>query len=265
MVYAANDVTTRELLWQSLRSINSLVGSSPWLVTGDFNVVKETREASNYAESDLPGMLSFREVFDDVELMDHPWQGSLYTWSNGLATGFIARKLNRVLHDDHWAAAFPGLTVEFLPPLLSYHCSSLISVVSAKPAVRSSFKFFNFWISHPDFEEIVSRSWAIFFRGAPLYVLLQKLKQLHRDLKQLNKEHYWDITRKVADAKLLLERAQVGLLNGGFSEDLLAQEKQFNEQYNVLRAAEESFFRQKAKVRWLSLGDINTGYFHRMV
>jgi hypothetical protein len=29
--------------------------------------------------------------------------------------------------------------------------------------------------------------------------------------------------------------------------------------------AEESFFKQKAKIQWLSLGDQNTSYFHKSV
>ena len=29
--------------------------------------------------------------------------------------------------------------------------------------------------------------------------------------------------------------------------------------------AEESFFKQKARIQWLSLGDQNTSYFHKLV
>lgn len=102
-------------------------------------------------------------------------------------------------------------------------------------------------------------------RGTPMYVLCRKLQLLQRDLKSLNKQHYWDISTKVAAAKLQLEEIQQQLLQGAASPTLLDCERSVSRQYMELRAAEESFFRQKARVDWLSLGDNNTSYFHQLV
>lgn len=46
---------------------------------------------------------------------------------------------------------------------------------------------------------------------------------------------------------------------------MLNKEKSLCTEYIHLRAVEESFFMQKSCTNWLSLGDQNTGYFHRIV
>lgn len=55
------------------------------------------------------------------------------------------------------------------------------------------------------------------------------------------------------------------LMIGINSEGTVFQERQLYKQYAALRAVEESFLEQKARVKWLSLEDSNTGYFHQMV
>lgn len=92
-----------------------------------------------------------------------------------------------------------------------------------------------------------------------------KLKLLRQALQQLNKEHYWDISKRVPDTKLLLEKARGNIMNGAFDAHILEQDKQLCEQYFHRRADEESFLKQKARVCWLALGDSNTAYFHKLV
>lgn len=71
--------------------------NKPWLVSSDFNVVKVSDEASNGDVSLLPGMSKFQSMLVSTFLLDHPWIGHFFTWSNKRNDDHILRKLDRVL------------------------------------------------------------------------------------------------------------------------------------------------------------------------
>ncbi|PKI40209.1 hypothetical protein CRG98_039402 [Punica granatum] len=143
VVYAANTIAPREALWSSRKGMSNLVVSSSWIVVGDFNVVKETTEASNSDDSDLSGMLSFWKMLEDTDLHDHKW------------------------------------LVEFLAPLLADHSPGLTTVLLQKPETRRSFKFFNFWTEHPKNEELVGDSnIGLFHKAVKIISARNTLKQM---------------------------------------------------------------------------------------
>lgn len=43
-VYGLNKGVERKVLWQDLCAVKRIVGASPWLISGDFNVVKSVQE-----------------------------------------------------------------------------------------------------------------------------------------------------------------------------------------------------------------------------
>lgn len=108
---------------------------------------------------------------------------------------------------------------------------------------------------------------GLFCHGYPYlcFYCLRSYQALRGALSQLNKQHYLDITARVAEAKQLPETIQAALLCGELSGDLLERERLLLQQYNALCLAEESFFKQKARIDWLSLGDNTAGFFYQMV
>ena len=67
-VYASNDGIIRRELWKNLECFRNSVGQSPWLIVGDFNVVKSPCEklggnVSGY-ENDLLQCLNSLEIDD---------------------------------------------------------------------------------------------------------------------------------------------------------------------------------------------------------
>ncbi|XP_031402526.1 uncharacterized protein LOC116212080 [Punica granatum] len=98
-----------------------------------------------------------------------------------------------------------------------------------------------------------------------MFLFCKSLKHLKGELKTFNKENYSDISKRVKKAECKLKVVQSKLLNGEESTDLLAAEQDLYHSYTELRSAKEAFFKQEALVRWLSLGDSNTGYFHKIV
>lgn len=53
------------------------------------------------------GMQDFGEVVQYCSLMDVGSHGPHYTWNNKRTEGIISKKLERIMFNDHWLAAYP--------------------------------------------------------------------------------------------------------------------------------------------------------------
>ena len=74
-----------------------------------------------------------------------------------------------------------------------------------------------------------------------------------------------NISDRVKDAKNEMDKAQQALHTAHENLILCMRERDAVHKYASTVRAEESFFKQKAKIQWLSLGDQNTSYFHKSV
>lgn len=61
----------------------------------------------------------------------------------------------------------------------------------------------------------------------------------------------------------MLQIAQVQALNDP-STHTFQEERDLHDKWTFLRHVEDSYFRQKSRINWLSEGDFNTTFFHRM-
>ncbi|PKI54521.1 hypothetical protein CRG98_025035 [Punica granatum] len=192
------------------------------------------------------------------------WIGNVFTWSNKRTEDHLARKLDRVLINSGWSDALPGSTVEFLNPMISDHCPSLLEVRQAVPQRKRPFKFFNCWTEHGEYRSKVEAAWSNEFSGTPMFKLVSKLKTLKNLLRNFNNMHFSDISSRVEKARGDLEEVQRKIMRNVADSALVLEEHDKCADYIHLRAAEESFYKQKSKVKLLTLGDHNTAFFHRM-
>ncbi|XP_038996004.1 uncharacterized protein LOC120120427 [Hibiscus syriacus] len=183
-----------EELWNQLSNVCSLVGSNIWLVGRDLNVTVKAMESSKYEDWHLTSeMDDLRNCMTDLGLVDHPFFGPVFTWSNKQEEGFLARKLDRVMVNDQWCEAFPNSHVEFQAPGVTDHCMTVVWCTHENLASRPKpFNFFYFWALHHEFKEVVGQSWKAF-----------------------NKRCFANITEKVAEKMIQLEKQQILNLFGG--------------------------------------------------
>lgn len=79
-VYAKCNSVERRGLWDSLKTICM---EDPWLVVGDFNIIREDRELVGGNPWPLTSMADFNECLDSCGLLELAIEGRRMSWCNG--------------------------------------------------------------------------------------------------------------------------------------------------------------------------------------
>jgi hypothetical protein len=259
-VYGANRGVDRQHLWTNLCSMKGKVGTNPWLICGDFNVVKTLEEkwGSNKLNS---YEIEFGKCLNNLEVLDLTFSGCFYTWTNkSEEPQFVARKLDRVLANEYWMNYFGSTAVEFLAGGISDHSPVVITVGTLQSLGPKPFKFYNFWMEHKGFLDWVKEGWNTYVEGASMYKLYVKLKAVKAVLKEKNMVFFGNLKQRVNLARENLTLAQNDVLASLGSADSLLKEKECLHAYVSITKAEESFLKQKARNQWLQLGDQNNSF-----
>ncbi|CAA7020438.1 unnamed protein product [Microthlaspi erraticum] len=210
-------------------------------------------------------MKNFGDCLTDVDLFDLPFQGPTFTWTNNQPTSPIGKKIDRCLVNGNWIQLFPTSHCSFEAPLFSDHTPCVINLVTKPPDYGTrSFRFYNMILKHPSFHETVKEAWQS--SGVPistLSALCHKLIGLKRPIKSMCKEKYSGIEKRVLEAEEQLKSIQLASLQDP-SPSNIHLEKLSKENWLFLRQAEESFFRQHSRVKWLAERDFNISFFHKV-
>ncbi|XP_039043801.1 uncharacterized protein LOC120183093 [Hibiscus syriacus] len=226
-VYGSNDGRERRLPWQHQRDLDRNLGHFPWIIGGDFNIILNSNESSDFdllGPSSLSDIRYFQDILSDLDLFDHPYFGPTYTWSNKQQISFLARKLDRVLTNHNWISSFHSSHVELIAPGIFDHCLALL------------------W-THKE-------------------ILFSKLKRLKPHLRAVNNSFFSDLSSWVNLKKAELEQQQLKTLKGEACYDL---EIPLHKDLKLLEDAKTMFLKQKSKVQWLKEGDKCSKFFHSAI
>ncbi|XP_073024477.1 uncharacterized protein [Primulina eburnea] len=153
-VYAKCDYIGRRQLWTSLLQVKPDQG--PWLVGGDFNVVRNSSECLGSSGGRLLPMEEFNHFILDSGLVDAGFEGSSFTWTNKT----IWKRLDRVFVYVDWGDHFHSIRVEHLIRTVSDHCPLFVSV-PVFASGPSSFRFQSMWLRHHGFLQTVRLNWNL--------------------------------------------------------------------------------------------------------
>ncbi|XP_077219708.1 uncharacterized protein LOC143853894 [Tasmannia lanceolata] len=265
VIYAHNYYVSRRSLWSDMEEIASRT-HLPWLVVGDFNVVRYPNERFGGSLGSLSEMEELSSCISVCSLADINAIGHTLTWNNksSIAERKLA-KLDRVLVNDQWITQNSSSFADFLPHNISDHCKITVSLFPHPSLGPKPFKFMNMWLADTSLYPIVEMAWQTKVRGNPMYVLTQKLKEVRNKIRQWHKDVFGRINNVVPIIRKNLEETQNSLAANPADRDLIQKENSLCEDLIHASAMEEALYRQKFRVQWLKLGDSNTKIFYSAI
>ncbi|XP_021996267.1 uncharacterized protein LOC110893468 [Helianthus annuus] len=262
VVYAANYYVKRRELWHQLSLHKALVGDKAWIIMGDFNAALNLEDHSMGSSSISIDMREFQDCVLDIEVFDINKSGCHFTWTQKPKEGVgVLKKLDRVMGNNSFVSEFPNSVALFHPYRISDHCPCLLNIPTpGKPKPRS-FKFANFLVFKPEFQECVKRIWDTRVDGVLQFQVAKKLRLLKSPLRELLFQQ-GNLHKKVETLRRDLDAIQRQIDSNPMNADLRNQEAKVNADFQTACLDEERFLKQKSKVEWLCAGDANTKFFH---
>lgn len=181
-VYAKCDAIERIELWNNLYTLAADM-SLPWIVDGGFNVIWDEEEKFGSLPVHINEVDDFRHSVNTCNLFDLGFKGSVYTWWNGRAEeNYIFKRLDRCLGNMELQQLWPGLEIEHMSKIGSYHSPLLILCNPSAAPIMKAFRFLNFWSKHESFKDVVKENWNADFHSNPFTIFNYKLKKLKKAL-----------------------------------------------------------------------------------
>lgn len=116
------------------------------------------------------------------------------------------------------------------------------------------------WLHHPDFAKILNTTWLTNPIGNVAESFLSKVNAFQALAKNWNNSVFGNIFQRMKNLHAEIQYVQ-GQIKNTHLEALLAKEHQLLLQLEDLFKEEELFWAQRAKTKWLQLGDKNNKFF----
>ncbi|XP_015068674.1 uncharacterized protein LOC107013227 [Solanum pennellii] len=211
VVYGYNTLEMRRSLWTELKMVAHSV-SEPWLIIGDFNAILSPQDRLAGVPVTLNEIKDFEECVKDMGITE-------------VGNARIASRIDRAFGNDCWMDKWGHAILEYGNPGVSDHSTMHLLLHQSYHQIRVSFKFFNVWIEHESFMELVDTIWKQEYGSEVMRGIWYKLKALQPVLRQLNKREFQYIGQKIEKARSELEDLQEKLYNQA-QDDLVIKEKE---------------------------------------
>lgn len=123
-----------------------------WIMLGDFNFIRSPTDR-NKPGGCVNSMMLFNDLIQHLDLIDIPFEGRQYTWSN-IQDNPLLEELDWVFTSLSWSVSYPATSVKPLSRPTSDHVPYVVRMDSHIPKA-SIFRFENFWVDFPGFFDLV--------------------------------------------------------------------------------------------------------------
>ncbi|PWA62831.1 cytochrome P450 [Artemisia annua] len=155
VVYAPQELSRKKKLWMDIKALVDLANSIS-VVMGDFNEVRSVTErmGSHFCHRSAS---FFNEFISSSGLLDIPMGGMRFTRMNTL--GSKLSKIDRILVSKQFLDRWPNSHILALTREFSDH-SPLLLLNSVNDFGPIPFKFYNSWLLHEDFTNVITECWS---------------------------------------------------------------------------------------------------------
>ncbi|CAI9094893.1 OLC1v1030723C1 [Oldenlandia corymbosa var. corymbosa] len=208
VVYAKSTRARKRDLWQSLEGFKRNNMGAPWMVCRDFNVIRSLEEYSGVSVQDHSAIEDFNMCIQACNLLEIPTVGEDFTWGGTRQTGWVSKKLDRVLFSDEWLDFFQVNSIENLSRTSSdhspmFHMFGLQGV--SKPRV---FRFQQMWLQRSEFLSVVKENWEQPIDGFGMIAFSLKLRRRKIKLKEWNKSCFGDVFANLKEAEAKVQHLE---------------------------------------------------------
>ena len=137
-VYGPQDDDAKLRFLNEMRALQQLT-SDRWLLIGDFNLILQAEDKSNY-NLNRRLMGAFRRAVDDMELKEPCLKGRKFTWSNNRTQ----TRIDRAFCTAERELMMPNCHLQAISSLVSDHAPLVLSGDLARHTYRG-FRFEFFW------------------------------------------------------------------------------------------------------------------------
>ncbi|XP_057770827.1 uncharacterized protein LOC130990624 [Salvia miltiorrhiza] len=218
---------------------------------GDFNAVKGAHERKS---NRIPCASSCRDFCDFIAasiFIESEVTGLFFTWcGRRLLPSHVESVLDRCLFSKGFSSLWDSLNTHVLPRISSDHSPIVLQCHESRGPRRSSFKFFDMWLLHPEFKQVVQDSWnAPTDTSCPLYTVMMKLKRLKLTLKGWNKQVFGNVDEGIRSLQSSLEEIQLEIAQDGYTDSLFDAEVAVQARLRSILNQKNSLMQQKSRLK----------------
>ncbi|VFQ64094.1 unnamed protein product [Cuscuta campestris] len=261
-IYGKHTGSERKELWKDIS--DNVISDHLWILGGDFNAICSLEEHQGLTTPTLADITDFKDCIEAIPLICPAFEGGIFTWSGVRSMGRIWRRLDRALVNPLTMNHFPEINMKHLSKTSSDHKPILLQCQLEDFKGAKPFRCQDFWFTHNNFLKVVKDNWTQQPMIGGMRGLVIKLKGLKATLKNWSRETFGDIFEAVKEAEFKAMKAQeeyeenpVDILRS------IANKAQAD--LIVATNRETLFWKQKANIKWMELGDQNSSFFHSYV
>lgn len=226
---------------------------------GDFNIYRFPHEKNNDSIN-TRGMEEFNSWINGEGLFDIGIPSRKFTWSNKRRCP-TSVKLDRVLIDTAWNQTFANASAKALIATTSDHIP-ILAEFSDNCSKSDIFRLENYWLQMPDFIAMTETNWS---RGTRPLTAISKLNHKLRRLRASTKA--WNRNKRSIPTLLSANKDTLEYL------DKIEEWRQLTDLEYYLRQRIQKHcnelndfitqkWKRRARIRFCTLGDENTRFYH---
>ncbi|XP_073360397.1 uncharacterized protein [Aegilops tauschii subsp. strangulata] len=229
-----------------------------WLVLGDFNYIRYHHNRNKDGGS-INDMFLFNEAISNQALVEIPLKGRKFTWSN-MQEAPLLEKPGWCFTSEAWTLMFSSTQAIPLAKTTSDHIPIVIKVGTCIPRSQI-FRFENFWLKHPQFEEVVKNNWEQEVHETDsAKCIAAKFKRLRKGLK------IW--AKTISNLKDTIQNINFMILFYDVIEeyrDLSVEQSNGRriliDHLSLINEHQRIYWKRRATIRNIKMGEANTKYF----
>lgn len=226
-VYGPHLQGEKQNFLDSIRAFRSLHHEKYWLIGGYFNLILNLNEKKGGIPREDLEMESFRDLLNDLRLVDIPTENGIFTWNNRRGeTHQIASRLDHFLVSEDLITLDVHFEASILPSLGSDHWPISLSFDIKEVPKNRPFRFKLSWLRDPTFLDKVKYWWqSSNIQGRNrMHTFQLQLKHLKNEIKIWNKTHFGNIQTSMSNLQDRMKQVQQEIILQGRMTLLADQE-----------------------------------------